>query len=68
MLKPDQVEKLICLVSQLDREKLAEQFRSYPARFPVDFSDDFLNKTPVDRLRHIFLAMCLQNQRMPLAA
>jgi hypothetical protein len=31
----------------------------------VDFTADFLNRLPVDRLRHIFVAMCLQSQRMP---
>lgn len=67
MLKNDQVEKLVTLVASLDRDELVEQFRTYPARFPVDFSDEFLRKTSLDRLRHIFLAMCLQTQRMPRA-
>lgn len=67
MLKTDQIEKLITLVASLDRDALVEQFRSYPARFPVDFTDDFLRRTPLERLRHIFLAMCLQTQQMPQA-
>jgi hypothetical protein len=40
---------------------------AYPAPFPIDFTDDFLQHTPVERLRHIFVALCLQNQRMPMA-
>jgi hypothetical protein len=68
MLRPDQVEELICLVAALDRPALVRQFRSYKARFPVDFTPDFLATAPLDRLRHIFVALCLQCQRFPEAA
>lgn len=65
MLQSDQVEELISLVWSLDRVALARQFHEYPARFPIDFTEEFLADTPLDRLRHIFVAMCLQNQRLP---
>ncbi|MGH7215140.1 MAG: hypothetical protein ACREIT_10300 [Tepidisphaeraceae bacterium] len=65
MLQTHQVEELICLVSVLDRGSLVRQFRSYRSNFPVDFSDAFLEATEVDRLRHIFIALCLQHQRLP---
>jgi hypothetical protein len=68
MLKSNQIEELICLVSALDREALMRQFVSYQATFPVDFTPEFLNSTPVERLRHIFLALCLQCQRIPESA
>jgi len=68
MLHSQQVEELICLVSSLDRARLIEQFRNYRATFPLDFSDEFLNATPIERLKHIFLAVCLQSQRMPSQA
>lgn len=65
MLQAEQVEELISVVSSMDREGLIEQFRSYPGRFPVDFTEEFLSTTPVDRLRHILVALCLQHQRLP---
>ncbi len=65
MLQSQQVEELICGVSALDRGSLIRQFQTYPANFPIDFTTDFLSSTPVDRLRHIFVALCLQHQRMP---
>lgn len=65
MLQSSQIDDLICLVSSLDKPALVNQFRTYPARFPVDFTDEFLDRQPLERLRHIFLAMCLQNQRLP---
>lgn len=65
MLESHQVEELICLVSAMDRPALVRQFRDYRANFPVDFTDTFLENTPVERLRHIFVALCLQCQQVP---
>jgi len=65
MLQAQQVEELICLVSSLERQELVQQFHSYQATFPLDFTQEFLQTTPIERLKHIFLAICLQSQRMP---
>jgi len=65
MLAQDQVEDLICLVAALDRPSLVRQIQVYRATFPLDFSDDFLRTIPLDRLRHIFVALCLQQQHVP---
>ena len=65
MLHTDQVEELITVVSSLGKDALLQQFAEYPATFPVDFNRDFLDRQSVDRLRHLFLAVCLQSKRMP---
>ena len=65
MLESNQVEELITVVSVLDRPTLIRQFQEYPARFPIDFTSEFLNSQPLDRLRHLFIAVCLQTQRLP---
>jgi hypothetical protein len=65
MLQSDQIEELLCLVSALSREALVEQFRNYQAKFPLDFSEEFLRDAPLERLQHIFVAVCLQSQQMP---
>ena len=65
MLAGDQIEELISLVGSLDREALVRQFSVYRGSFPLDFTSDFLAGVSLDRLRHIFLAVCLQNQRLP---
>ena len=65
MLQSHEVEELICLVSSLDKPALVEQFHSYQASFPVDFTREFLESQSLDRLRHLFVAMCLHTQRMP---
>ena len=65
MLDAHQVEELICVVSAMGREELVRQFREYPGKFPVDFTDEFLQRTPLERLRHIFVALCLQCHHVP---
>jgi hypothetical protein len=65
MLKAHQVEELVCVVSALGREALLGQFHTYRASFPVDFTDAYLQALSTERLRHLFLAVCLQSQRMP---
>ncbi len=65
MLESHQIEDLICAVAALDRETLVRQFRVYPSTFPIDFTPAFLETVPLDRLRHIFLALCLQCQHVP---
>ena len=65
MLQSHQIEELICLVAAMDRAALVRQIRHYRASFPLDFTQQFLDTTPIDRLRHIFLALCLQCQQMP---
>lgn len=65
MLHEGQVEELICLISALDKPTLIRQIHTYRANFPVDFTPEFLQTCSVERLRHIFLAMCLQCQRLP---
>ena len=65
MLQACQVEELISLVSTLDRDGLVEQFSNYRATFPLDFTSDFLHNHPIEHLKHIFVALCLQCQRLP---
>ena len=65
MLASDQVEEFISLVAAMDRQALVRQFGDYRGSFPLDFTPEFLAGLSLDRLRHIFLAVCLQNQRLP---
>jgi hypothetical protein len=65
MLEPQQIEQLMTLAASLDREALIRQFRQYGGRFPIDFTAEFLQNEPLEHLRHIFVAVCLQNSRMP---
>jgi hypothetical protein len=68
MLQAPQIEELICMVSTLDRPELTRKFLSFHGSFKVDFTPEFLEKLSIDRMRHIFVALCLQNQQIPSQA
>ena len=68
MLASDQIEELICVLSSWDREMIELQFSMFQSSFPIDFTPEFLQQVPLEKLRHVFLAMCLQNSRMPECA
>ena len=65
MLHSQQIEELLTLVSSLDRDSIIDKFHCYHGRFPIDFTPEYLGRLPLEKLRHIFVAMCLQNQRLP---
>ena len=65
MIGTTQFENLICTRATLNREQLIEHFVNFRSKFPVDFTIEYLANLPVDRLRHIFLALCLQNETCP---
>jgi hypothetical protein len=43
-------------IATLGRNELKMRIRNFKGRFKLDFTDDYLNKLSVDRLRHILLA------------
>lgn len=65
MLEAHQVEELIQMVCSMDRAAIKKQFLTFRADFPVDFTPEFLDSLPVERLRHIYVALCLQTQKVP---
>jgi hypothetical protein len=67
-METQQIEQLITMVSVMDRDALKGRFFAFHGSFPVDLSEDFLDRLPLDHLRHIFVALCIQNNRLPAAA
>ena len=50
------VERQVTSVAALGRDELKRRIRNFRGRFKLDFTEDYLNKMSVDRLRHILLA------------
>jgi hypothetical protein len=63
MLQAQEIEDLITITSSLDRPALRDQFLNFRGPFPLDFTPEFLEELPLERLRHIFVALCLQTRR-----
>lgn len=64
MLTCDEVETLNGVIQHMDRETVARQLKDFKARFPIDFTPEFVASEPLPRLRHILFGLCLHNQKM----
>jgi hypothetical protein len=49
-------EQTATSIAALDRDELKRRIKNFRGRFKLDFTEDYLNKLNVDRLRHILLA------------
>jgi hypothetical protein len=65
MLDSHQIDELIRIASTMSRRALREQLIDFDGSFPVDFTPEFLDRLPIERLRHIFVAACMQSGQIP---
>jgi hypothetical protein len=56
MASKQNFEQTATSIAALGRHELKRRIRNFKGRFRLDFTDDYLNKLSVDRLRHILLA------------
>jgi hypothetical protein len=49
-------------IAVLGRRELERRIRNFRGRFKLDFTQDYLNKLSVDRLRHILLAASMNSR------
>lgn len=58
-MNTQQLESWLVAIASMSRDELIEQFHTYPAPFPVDFTDAFLRSQSVDKLRHVFAGLVM---------
>ncbi len=56
MVSRKDFEKTACTIASLNRTQLTIRIKNFKGRFRLDFTEDYLKKQSVDRLRHILLA------------
>jgi len=56
------LDKEATVIAGLGRNELTRRIKNFRGRFKLDFTEDYLSKLSVDRLRHILLA-ALMNAR-----
>ena len=56
MVEREYFENEAMSLAALGRNELEKRIRNFKGRFKLDFTEDYLNKLTVDRLRHILLA------------
>lgn len=62
---PNELNQVLVMIATMDREELIEQFHSYPAPFPIDFTDAFLRSQSLDKLRHVFAGLVMHCRVAP---
>ena len=50
-------------LASLDRGELERKIKGFRGRFRLDFTDDYLHKLSVERLRHILLAALMNTKQ-----
>ncbi len=63
MVKRDYFEKTATTIASLDRKQLTRRIKNFRGRFKLDFTDKYLKKQSVERLRHILLAAMITSKR-----
>jgi hypothetical protein len=56
MVSKGHFEQTATSIASLGRNELKRQIKNFKGRFKLDFTEDYLDKLSVDRLRHILLA------------
>ena len=56
-------EQTATSIAALGRGELERRIRDFRGRFKLDFTDTYLNRLSVDRLRHILLAALMNARR-----
>lgn len=50
-------------VAVLGRVELKRKIKNFRGRFKLDFTEDYLNRLSIDRLRHILMAALINAKR-----
>ncbi|MCK4627929.1 MAG: hypothetical protein KAT56_02935 [Sedimentisphaerales bacterium] len=56
-------ELLACSIAEMSLDQVKRELLHFDGRFKLDFTEDYLNQQPVDRLRHILMAARMQQSR-----
>jgi len=60
--KTTDTEQIACEIAAMDRDEITQEILEGPGHFKLDFTAEFLNSLPLERLRHILLAVKLYHQ------
>ncbi len=57
-----QFETEATMIASLDRMELERRIKKFRGTFKMDFTEDYLNQSSVDRLRHILMSALLYSK------
>lgn len=59
MVPGNRFEKTTTSIASLGRGELKKRIKNFKGSFKLDFTEDYLEKSSTDRLRHILLAVLI---------
>ena len=59
MVPGNRFEKTATSIASLERGELKKRIKNFRGSFKLDFTEDYLEKSSTDRLRHILLAVLI---------
>lgn len=57
------LERQATTIAALGRNELKRRIKNFRGRFKLDFTEDYLNKLSIDKLRHILLAAVINSKQ-----
>ena len=59
--RSQRIEQTICKIATMGKVELVEMLNNMQCDFKFDFSQEFLDSLPLDKLRHIVMAASLHD-------
>ncbi len=56
MVARNSLDRIATSIATLGKDEVKNRIKTFRGRFRLDFTDEYLDKLTVDRLRHILLA------------
>lgn len=68
MLPLDDINSTLQTIERMARDELIAVLRELPCPFPLDFTDEYLQHLPIERLKHLVAAVALHCRKSGSAA
>ncbi|MBL7106153.1 MAG: hypothetical protein ISS77_00915 [Phycisphaerae bacterium] len=62
MIPRNRFEKTTVSIASLNKLQLKKKIKNYKGRFKLDFTEEYLEKSSADKLRHILLAAMINSK------
>jgi hypothetical protein len=62
MASKEYFERQATSIAALGRQELERRIKNFRGRFKLDFTQDYLSRLSIDRLRHILLAALMNSK------
>ena len=62
-MDPEDMEQLVAQIAGMGRQEVTDRLLHFPASFPMDFTREYLDRLPLERLQHLLMAAHVHRAR-----